>query len=148
MKVNRDERWPRTQPASIVDQSTANKFTDSPPNNVTLPHQMNFDESGSALGSEQTMEESSFDSSILSDDAISTAQSIFSDEDNDAGSKDIALGMTEDQKLWLKYHYALKHLSKTYMRKLARAGIIPRKLEKVNPPICVACLKGKQHRTP
>ena len=29
MNVNRDERWPSTQPASIVDQSTANKFTDS-----------------------------------------------------------------------------------------------------------------------
>ena len=29
MNVNRDERWPDTQPASIVDQSTANRFTDS-----------------------------------------------------------------------------------------------------------------------
>ena len=29
MNANRNERWPSTQPASIVDQSTANKFTDS-----------------------------------------------------------------------------------------------------------------------
>ena len=29
MKVNRDERWPSMQPSSIVDQATANKFTDS-----------------------------------------------------------------------------------------------------------------------
>jgi len=34
------------------------------------------------------------------------------------------------------------------MKKLSKAGIIPRKLEKVKPPICVACLKGKQHKTP
>ena len=29
MKVNRDKRWPSMQPSSIVDQSKANKFTDS-----------------------------------------------------------------------------------------------------------------------
>ena len=29
MKANRDERWPSMQPSSIVDQATANKFTDS-----------------------------------------------------------------------------------------------------------------------
>ena len=124
------------------------RYTDSSPNEVTLPHQINFDESGSILEDEQTMGESSIDSSIITDDAVSTAQSTFSDDDTDAGMQETALGMTEDQKLWLKYHYALKHLPKAYMKKLAKAGIIPRKLEKVDPPICVACLKGKQHRTP
>ena len=124
------------------------RYTDNPPNNVPMPHQMIFEDCDSILGSEQTLQESSFDSSLLSENTVTTAQSNISDEKNEAGSNDIVLGMSEDQKLWLKYHYALKHLPKAYMKKLAKAGIIPRKLEKVDPPICVACLKGKQHRTP
>ena len=63
-----------------------------------MPHQVIFEDSESILGSEHTKEESSFDSLLLSDDAISTAQSTFSDEDSDAGSKDIVLGMSEDKK--------------------------------------------------
>ena len=34
------------------------------------------------------------------------------------------------------------------MRKLAENNVIPKKLAKVKPPICVACLNGKQHRRP
>ena len=73
------------------------RYTYNPQNDVTLPHQMIFEDSESVLGSEHTKEESSFDSLLLSSDAISTTQSTFSDEDSDAGSKDIVLGMSEDQ---------------------------------------------------
>ena len=48
----------------------------------------------------------------------------------------------------MKYNYNLKHLPNSHMRKLAEAGIIPRKLATITPPIHVACLKGKQHRGP
>ena len=70
--------------------------------------------------------------------------------DNNLGKMghQFAQGMDKDQKLWLRYHYNLKHLPNAHMCRLAEAGIIPRKLTKITPPICVACLKGKQHRRP
>ena len=53
------------------------RYTANPQNNITLPHQVIFEDSESILGSEHTKKESSFDSSLLSDDTISTAQSTF-----------------------------------------------------------------------
>ena len=91
------------------------------------------------------------------DDGISTAQSIFSDTDStcvectttlDEAAHELVHGQTEDQKEWLQYHYALKHLPISSMKRLAENGVIPKRLAKIKPPICVACLKGKQHRTP
>ena len=90
--------------------------------------------------SEITRDESSF----------TTNQQETSNENNylDEAAYELVHGMTDDQKLWLRYHYNLKHLPISYMRKLAEHGVIPRKLAKIKPPVCVACLKGKQHRTP
>ena len=59
-----------------------------------------------------------------------------------------AQGMDKDQKLWMQYHYNLKHLPNAHVCKLAEAGIIPRKLAKITPPVHIGCLKGKQHRCP
>ena len=89
------------------------------------------------------------------DNTVNTASSIFTDNDSvvtiptvDEAAEQLVYGMTKDQKLWLRYHYALKHLLISYMRRLAKAGLIPKKLEKVKPPFCVACLQGKQHKRP
>ena len=121
------------------------------------PNDYIFDAEDSTLTQESsgTVHSITDDSSV--DDGISTAQSIFSDGTNDRVDKtttideaahELVHGPTEDQKEWLQYHYALKHLPILYMKRLTDKGVIPKRLEKIKPPICVACLKGKQHQTP
>ena len=95
-------------------------------------------------------------SSASYDDGVSDANSILSDGDSaniptksiDEAAMEIVHGPTKEQKEWLQYHYALKHLPIAYMKRLAEQGIIPKRLAKIKPPICVACLQGKQHQKP
>ena len=60
----------------------------------------------------------------------------------------LASGMSDQQRELLRIHYNLKHLPFSYLRKLAEQGVIPKYLAKVQPPLCVSCLMGKQHRKP
>ena len=55
---------------------------------------------------------------------------------------------TKRQKELLGHHYRLKHLPFSYLKRLAKKGIIPKYLENVPPPLCMPCLMGKQHRKP
>ena len=99
--------------------------------------------------------EYSEDTTLASESSLLEEESVHTNEECGLGPHNIDIaaqqmvgGMTEDQKLWLRYHYNLKHLPKAYMKRLAEQGIIPKRLAKIEPPICVACLKGKQHKTP
>ena len=58
--------------------------------------------------------------------------------------------MTDDQREFLAIHYASKHMPFSILQKMAREGKggIPRKFAKVDPPLCPACVIGKQHRRP
>ena len=47
---------------------------------------------------------------------------------------------TEDKKLVLYWHTRLRHKHQKYIRRLAKRGIIPKRLEKVNiMPMCATC---------
>ena len=140
-----------------LDQLDITKRYDTRLPNYSNPNDYIFDAEDSTLTQESsgTVHSITDDSSV--DDGISTAQSIFSDGTNDRVDKtttideaahELVHGPTKDQKEWLQYHYALKHLPILYMKRLADKGVIPKHLEKMKPPICVACLKGKQHQTP
>ena len=48
----------------------------------------------------------------------------------------------------LGYHYKLKHLRLSSLQRLAQQGMIPKRLAKVKPPLCVACQIRKQTRKP
>ena len=63
-------------------------------------------------------------------------------------SESLDQGMTKHQRELLRIHYNLKHLPFSYLRKLAKRGVIPKYLEKVEPPLCTSCIMGKQHRKP
>lgn len=55
---------------------------------------------------------------------------------------------TQKQKELLHYHYKLKHLPFSSLKKLAQRGIIPKYLEKVPSPLCYGCQMGHAHRKP
>ena len=43
----------------------------------------------------------------------------------------------------LRYHYRFGHLPYNKLKQMAREGIIPKRLAKVDPPKCAACMFGK-----
>ena len=53
-----------------------------------------------------------------------------------------------DLQLLLEYHHRYGHLSFAKLRHLALEGEIPRRLAKIKPPMCTACLLGKATRKP
>lgn len=55
---------------------------------------------------------------------------------------------SEKQKELLAHHYRLKHLPFSYLKRLAKKGIIPKYLQNVNAPLCYPCMMGKQHKKP
>ena len=140
-----------------LDQLEIAKRYDTRSPNRSNPNDYIFDAEDSILTQETSDTVPSMTDNSSVDDGISTVQSILSDETNDRMDKTTTLdeaahelvhGPTEDQKEWLQYHYALKHLPISYMKRLADKGFIPKRLRNIKPPICVACLKGKQHCTP
>ena len=54
---------------------------------------------------------------------------------------------TSKEQEYMYWHTRLGHLSKTRMRQLAKRGGIPRYLSTVDPPLCVACIHGKQPKS-
>ena len=100
----------------------------------------NDDTDHTTIVTEETLHE---DSSICTE-----VEEEFGSTIPDEAAHSLVYGMTPDQEEWLRYHYNLKHLHISYMRKLVENNVIPKKLAKVKPPICVACLNGKQHRRP
>ena len=48
----------------------------------------------------------------------------------------------------MRWHYHLNHLSFKHMFKLAKQGLLPKKILKANIPICPACQYGKIHCKP
>jgi hypothetical protein len=56
--------------------------------------------------------------------------------------------MSADQREYLRIHSALNHLPHSKMKRLAKAGIIPKKFSTIKPPLCAACIFGKQHKRP
>ena len=48
----------------------------------------------------------------------------------------------------MRWHYRLNHLSLKRMFKMAKQGLLPKKILKANVPICPACQYGKMHRKP
>ena len=62
--------------------------------------------------------------------------------------KAMDMGMSKEQKELLRIHINLKHIPFAYLKRLVKRGVIPKHLEKVDPPLCPSCLLGKQHRRP
>ena len=48
----------------------------------------------------------------------------------------------------MRWHYCLNHLPFKCLFKLAKQGLLPKKILKANTPICPACQYGKMHRKP
>jgi hypothetical protein len=46
----------------------------------------------------------------------------------------------------LRYHYRLGHMSFAKLQEMAKRGDIPKRLAKVKPPMCAACMFGKMCR--
>jgi hypothetical protein len=59
-----------------------------------------------------------------------------------------ASNFTSLEQEYIYWHTKLGHLSKTRIQQLAKRGAIPKKLAKVAPPICVACIHGKATKKP
>ena len=119
------------------------------------PHQIVEDNDTSTIATSDGSIDDSIETTSLQSSETDASHSLYPDDDSlksgltlDEVAKQFVCGLTEDQSLWMRYHCKLKHLPNAYMRKLARNSIIPKKLEKVKPPVCVACLNGKQHKTP
>jgi hypothetical protein len=62
--------------------------------------------------------------------------------------KAIRRTLSKDEQEMMTLHHKLKHISEKDMHKLARAGTIPAKFQKMRLPPCPACILGKQHRRP
>ena len=58
------------------------------------------------------------------DNSIDSRPSVIPTNLDDMAQR-LAQGMDKEQKLWMRYHYNLKHLPNAHMCKLAEAGIIP-----------------------
>ena len=56
--------------------------------------------------------------------------------------------LEDDEKLWLRYHNLLNHLSRDDMFRLSKAGVLPKSLQKFRyrVPFCAGCAFGKAHR--
>ncbi len=56
--------------------------------------------------------------------------------------------LTEIQRQLLRVHYCLGHLGFDSIQRLARLGLLPRRLASCHKPICSSCQFGKAHRMP
>ena len=56
--------------------------------------------------------------------------------------------MSENQREYLRIHSALNHLPHNKMKRLAESNVIPKKFKNMKPPLCAACIFGKQHKRP
>ena len=56
--------------------------------------------------------------------------------------------LTSDQRELLSWHNRLGHLPFSDLQRLSSTGAIPRRLQNVEHPKCVACIFGKSHRRP
>jgi hypothetical protein len=56
--------------------------------------------------------------------------------------------VTPEQKELMAIHWKMKHLPFGDIKKLAEKGVLPKRLAKVDPPLCPSCIMGKQHRKP
>ena len=61
--------------------------------------------------------------------------------------KDLSTAKNSQVKL-LRWHYCLGHLSFTILRAMSAVGILPKRLSKVHPPKCAACIFGKSTQQP
>jgi hypothetical protein len=96
---------------------------------------------------ESSTEQSADDTDVSVIDDDESVVSITADELNDI-TNSISSEMSELQRELLMFHYKLKHMIFPDLRALAKRGIIPKRLAKVESPLCTACLFGKQHRKP
>lgn len=58
--------------------------------------------------------------------------------------------LSPEQQELMSYHLRLGHLPFSILNRLARIGVIPRRLAKLknNPPRCPSCIFGQAHRRP
>ena len=76
----------------------------------------------------------------ISDIDTEALQDLLSNEDMKKIWDNTDTTYTEDEKLCLYWHMRLRHKPQKYIRKLAKRGIISKRLKKVERiPMCVAC---------
>ena len=90
----------------------------------------------SSIGSNDANEENEFDVTKISKNKIDDMISAVHEK------------TSKQQKELLHYHYKLKHLPFSVLKRLAKEGIIPSHLEKVPSPLCYGCQMGHQHKKP
>jgi len=56
--------------------------------------------------------------------------------------------LSKNQRLLMKWHNRLSHLSFNKIQELARQGKLPKQIAKCDHPICISCQLGKAHRRP
>ena len=54
--------------------------------------------------------------------------------------------LTDDQKLLLHYHEKLDHMNFKRIKHYCKLGLLPKRLAKVEAPVCLACQMGKGHK--
>lgn len=91
----------------------------------------------------------SIESEVEVDENVDDSETVIVPQNEvDKIADSIQHGMSNDQRELLRLHINLKHLPFSYLKKMAEKGIIPKRLAKVKPPLCVSCLMGKQRRKP
>ena len=91
----------------------------------------------------------SIESEVEVDENVDDSETVIVPQNEvDKIADSIQHGMSNNQRELLRLHINLKHLPFSYLKKMAEKGIIPKRLAKVKPPLCVSCLMGKQRRKP
>ena len=75
----------------------------------------------------------------MKDAQTTTRQGIPIVEDDEAPPRQ----QTTDEALLLHYHYKFGHVSFNRLKQMAKVGVIPKRLAKVQTPVCAACLCAK-----
>ncbi len=88
------------------------------------------------------------DERAVPDESIRCGPLIFDPLPPVAIDGDVPLAATDDQAKLMQWHYCLGHLSFQKLKQLAVNGKIPKKLPKLKPPKCAACLFGAMTKLP
>ncbi len=69
-------------------------------------------------------------------------------QEQDEEDENFETTFTSKEQEYLHWHTKLGHLGKSRMQQLAKRGVLPKHLAKIDPPICSACIYGKATKTP
>jgi hypothetical protein len=126
-------------PASVISDDTADSYDQIPTNRRKEAQQENMDQ---APGRETTiMGFYLLDGPQTSKRA--TAPTLVEDEEDD-----VRMSKKPTVAEFFMWHHRLNHIPMNKMQKMARLGLLPKRLARCQVPACTSCLYGKVTRRP